>query len=271
MAFKDFSNAVLRQEGVVPTDVYIVDSSSQDDTVELAIAAGFNVQVISVSEFSHGGTRAMLVEQIYADIIVFLTQDAVLADEHAVKNLISCFQDEIIAAAYGRQKPNERTSGFGAFARQFNYGDKSFVNVYDDRIPKGIKTAFLSDSFSAYRRKYLLAIGNFDRNLTYGEDTIAAATLLKAGYKTAYCAEAKAYHAHSFTIAEEFHRYKDTGRFHKQQRWFLDEFGKAEGEGLRFVRSEILYLIRQGKWYLVPEAFIRNFAKFAGYKFGMWL
>jgi len=50
----------------------------------------------------------------------------------------------------------------------------------------GIKTAFLSNSFSAYRKKALQEIGWFKDNLILGEDTYAGAKLLLKGYKIAY-------------------------------------------------------------------------------------
>lgn len=266
--FKKFIAAVRSQDGLAPEDVLVVDSSSLDGTADLARAAGFRVKVIPAAEFSHGGTRAEIVESLSADIVAFLTQDAILADNDAVAKLVSVFRDPSIAAAYGRQLPHRNTSPFGAFARLFNYGERSFVNKLEDRKIKGIKTAFLSDSFAAYRREALLSIGNFDKSLQYGEDTIAAAKLLMAGYRTAYCAEARVYHAHSNSIAEEYARYKETGRFHKEQHWLPDEFGRAEGEGLRFVKAELRYLCEQGKWYLLPLAFIRSGAKFLGYRMG---
>jgi len=267
--FPYFINVLKQQEGLCLLDVLIVDSTSTDNTIDLAKKSGFSLKIISHSNFSHGGTRAEFVEQTNADIIVFLTQDAILASDDSIAKLVSVFKDEKIAAVYGRQIPKKDTNTFGAFARKFNYGECSFINTLEDKTTKGIKVAFFSDSFAAYRRKDLLAIGNFDKNLQYGEDTIAAAKLLLAGYKTAYCSEACVYHAHSFSILEEFNRYRETGAFHKEQNWLLKEFGKAEGEGLKFVKSEIQYLINQGKFYLIPMAIIRNVAKYIGYWYGL--
>ena len=80
------------QNGLLPDDVLVVDSCSTDQTAELARKAGFDVQVIFQKNFSHGGTRAMMVERLDADIVVFLTQDAVLANENAVRELVLAFQ-----------------------------------------------------------------------------------------------------------------------------------------------------------------------------------
>lgn len=266
--FKNFIKSVLQQEELKPEDVLVIDSSSSDGTAVLAREAGFMVRGIPRNDFSHGGTRAWAVENVASDVVVFLTQDAILAETDALKKLLLSFSDESVAAVYGRQLPHTDTSAFGAHARVFNYGATSFTNSLEDKGSKGLKAAFFSDSFSAYRRSALLAVGNFDHDLQYGEDTIAAARLLLAGYKTAYCAEACVYHAHSYSVVEEFKRYYATGKFHKEQSWLLASFGKAEGEGLRFVLSELRFLCQQGKWYLAPWAFVRNGAKYVGYWLG---
>ncbi|MFE0678513.1 hypothetical protein ACFW26_34910, partial [Streptomyces sp. NPDC058867] len=45
------------------------------------------------------------------------------------------------------------------------------------------------------------------------------------------------HHSHSYSIGEEFRRYFDVGVMHARAPWLLDRFGKAEGEGKRFVQS----------------------------------
>jgi rhamnosyltransferase len=266
--FKQFIAALLCQRNLVYEDILIIDSSSQDGTVQLANEAGFAVQVILREDFSHGGTRAKAVEQTEADVIVFLSQDAILAQPDSIEKLVNCLRDDTIAAAFGRQLPNPGANVLDAFARLYNYPAISRVNSIQDKAKRGIKTAFFSDSFACYDRKKLLKIGNFDTKLNYGEDTVAAAKLLLAGYKTAYCAEATVYHSHNFTLTEEFERYKTTGKFHQEQQWLLQDFGKAEGEGLNFVKAELKYLLEQEKWYMMPYAFLHNAIKYAGYKAG---
>ena len=66
----------------------------------------------------------------------------------------------------------------------------------------------------------------------------------------------------------EFKRYFDLGVFLEKEHWILDTFGKAEGEGLRFVRSELAYLRDQGLSHLVPASIARVGAKWLGYRLG---
>lgn len=126
--FKQFIAALLSQCGLVWEDVLIIDSSSQDNTANLAKAAGFTVKTIPQESFSHGGTRAKAVEQTKADIIVLLTQDAILAQPDSIEKLVNCLKDDTIAAAYGRQLPKPGANVLDAFSRLYNYPAESHVN-----------------------------------------------------------------------------------------------------------------------------------------------
>src|ERR1700739_4263912 len=93
-----------------PEQVLIVDSASSDHTVQLAHEAGFAVRSINRSEFNHGGTRQMCADVLSdADILVYMTQDAVLADPTALQSLLQAFDDPQVAAALRRQLPRPRS------------------------------------------------------------------------------------------------------------------------------------------------------------------
>lgn len=246
-----------------------VDSSFSDDTVNALTSIGFfNVYRILQINFDHGGTRSLAKDLCNGDIIVYLTQDALPLSVEDIERLVSVFEDETVGAAYGRQLPYEETNLFGKHLREFNYGDTSYVRSLADKDHYAIKTAFLSNSFAAYRRTAMDKIGWFKDGLILGEDTYAGAKLLQAGYKLAYVADAQVYHSHSYTILEEFKRYFDIGVFHQMESWILDEFGKPEGEGMRYIKSEFSYLFKHKAYHLIPEFFIRNAMKWLGYKLG---
>ena len=253
----------------VPADrVLILDSSSIDGTPDLARAAGFRVEVIARSDFNHGGTRQLGVELLSdAEILVFLTQDAVLADSQAIQMLLNAFEDVTVAAAFGRQLPRPEATPIEAHARLFNYPSNSGSRTLESRTQLGFKTIFISNSFAAYRRDALMAVGGFPRDVIFGEDTVSAAKLLLAGWKIAYVAEAQVYHSHSYSWSQDFKRYFDIGLLHAREGWLLREFGSTSGEGGRFVRSELKYLWQRSRW-LIPSAIIRTILKLTGYRLG---
>ena len=249
-------------------ELIIIDSSSQDKTVRLARKYTDKVIIIPSSEFDHGGTRAKVAEIASGDILIYFTQDALPYDEYCLERILMVFKNKNVAAAYGRQLSYPETNLFGKHLRLFNYPDKTEFRNKDDIGKYGVKTAQLSNSFSAYRKSLLLEQGNFKDGLILGEDVYIGAKFILAGYTLAYVAEAKVYHSHSYTILEEFKRYFDIGVFHQCEKWILSSLGKAQGEEARYVKSELGFLLKNNAWYLVPEWLIRNGMKFLGYKLG---
>ncbi|MBD3808651.1 MAG: glycosyltransferase family 2 protein [Epsilonproteobacteria bacterium] len=258
----------IKNQSIKKYELIIIDSSSKDKTVEIAKQFTDNVIVIPQSEFDHGGTRAKAAQIAKGEIVVFLTQDALLYDDKTIENIIKVFENGKVGAAYGRQLSYEDTNLFGKHLREFNYGDITLIRTKDDIKKYGIKTAQLSNSFAAYRKSVLMEMDNFKDGLILGEDVYTGAKMILAGYSLVYTNEAKVYHSHSYTVWEEFKRYFDIGVFHKCESWILESFGKAEGEGMRYIKSEVRYLVDNGSWYLLPEWFIRNSMKYLSYKLG---
>jgi glycosyltransferase involved in cell wall biosynthesis len=251
-------------------ELMVVDSSSNDNTVDIAQSHRANVITIPQSEFDHGGTRTLAATEAKGDILVYLTQDALPYNEYAIENIIKPFTDDRkIGAAFGRQLPYPGASVFAEHLRLFNYPDFSYSRVLDDKEKYGIKTAFLSNSFAAYRKSALKEIGYFKSGLPFGEDACAGAKILLKGYKIAYVAEAIVLHSHNYTILQDLKRYFDMGTFHRTENWLLKEFGKAEGEAIKYAKSEITFLLRKRKPYLFPEFILRTLMKYLGYKVGV--
>ena len=258
----------LLEQSLKPYEILIIDSSSTDNTVEIAKSFGIEPIIIPKESFDHGGTRTAAGKIAKGKLLIYLTQDALPYDIYTIENIVKVFEDERTGAAYGRQIPYQDTNLFGKHLRYFNYPIQSYLRKYEDKEKYGIKTAFLSNSFAAYRKNVLEEIGWFVNNTILGEDLCAGAKILKSGYNIAYAAEAKVYHSHSYTIWQEFKRYFDIGVFHKSNNWILEEFGKPEGEGIRYIKSEFKFLIYNRAYWLVPEFIARNVLKFTGYKLG---
>lgn len=249
----------------------VADTDSADNTAEIAKSYGYQVERIERAAFNHGGTRQFCVDQLKnrIDLVIFMTQDVILHDVQALKNLVSAFSDGNVGAAYGRQLPHQGASLLAAQARMFNYPGTGSVKSFEDRAKWGIKTAFLSDSFAAYRVEALEVVGGFPRHVIVSEDMYVGASLLKHGYKIAYVADAAVRHSHEYTLLQEMRRYFDIGVFQSREKWIRASFGAAEGEGIRLVLDQLRYLMKQKAVMEIPRALLANAAKFTGYRLGM--
>ena len=89
----------------VSFELIIIDSSSTDNTHTIVREYTDNIISIPQIEFDHGGTRTKAAKAASGDIIVFLTQDALPCDDHAIEKILEAFEDLNVGAAYGRQLP----------------------------------------------------------------------------------------------------------------------------------------------------------------------
>ena len=92
-------------------EILIVDSGSTDGSLEIARTHGARVTEIPASEFSHGGTRNLLMELARGSHVAFLTQDATPADDRWLAALLEGFeQAPDVAAVFGPHEPRADAS-----------------------------------------------------------------------------------------------------------------------------------------------------------------
>lgn len=260
--------AALKRQSLVPDRILIVDSASTDHTVELAREAGLEVLPISRDQFNHGGTRHMAALRMEeCDVLVYLTQDAILIGNDAIATIVETFADPAVAMAYGRQQPYPDSGAIGTHARLYNYSAQSINKSINQVEHLGLKTIFCSNSFSAYRRAEYFDLGGFKNDLIFGEDAHFAGRLLLQGKILRYVAEAQVFHSHDYSLTEDARRYFDIGVFHNRDSWMLEKFGGASGEGVRFIQSELRYLLKRAPFQL-PSAILRTFLKYGAYRLG---
>lgn len=252
----------------VQFDIFVIDSSSKDGSYELAKERVDDVTLISPEEFNHGGTRQLMVDK-YAgyDVYVFLTQDAYLDDPNALANIIAPFVNPAVGAVCGRQLPHVDATPISQHARYYNYPSDVVNKSFADIPMLGIKAAFMSNSFAAYRCQALKSVGGFPLHVIFAEDMYVSAKMLLSGWDIVYAGNAICRHSHNYKIREEFERYFDMGVFHARESWIRRQFGRMGGEGLRYVQSELRFLGFR-RIHLWPISIFRNIAKFVGFKLG---
>ena len=226
------------------------------------------VHHLKKQEFDHGATRACAAELSDADVMVFMTQDALPADKSLIENLVKALtEDEKTGAAYARQLPNENCSFVEKYTRSFNYPDRSAVKTKDDLPVYGIKTFFCSNVCAAYKRDIYQELGGFVRKTIFNEDMIYAGKLIQMGYGIAYAADAKVIHSHNYSCMQQFHRNFDLGVSQAEHPEIFAGV-PSEGEGIKLVKKTINYLIQKRKIWLIPGVILQSGCKYAGYLSG---
>ena len=226
------------------------------------------VHHIKKQEFDHGGTRNVGVTLTNTDVVCFLTQDAMPKDEYLVEYMMKAFdENEMVGAVYGRQLPAKDCGIIEAYTRSFNYPTERKVKSMKDLEQLGIKTFFCSNVCAAYRRDIYNKLGGFPLKTIFNEDMIFTGRLVKSRYQVVYEPNAKVIHSHNYSGSQQFHRNFDLA---VSQAQYPDVFGgiKSEGEGIKLVKQTGKYLVKGGKWYLLPKLIYQSGCKYIGYLLG---
>src|SRR5471030_111875 len=75
-----------------PDEVIVLDSNSRDASCDIAAIRGARVFTHGTRKFNHGGTRRWGSEITDADVVIYLTHDAVPADEYCFENIACALQ-----------------------------------------------------------------------------------------------------------------------------------------------------------------------------------
>lgn len=231
--FPTLMEGIRRQKGVEIGHIIFPVTESADDTRALAASVP-NAIVLDVkkADFSHSLTRERAMAYATADVVIFLTQDVVLSDEYALKNLAESIGGKVIHA-FARQLTKSR--GIEKYTREKNYPAQSYTMTAADIEKEQIKAFYSSDACAAYDRKKFLELGGFDGKVfRVSEDMYFCRKALLAGYAIRYCAESVVTHSHNLTIRQLYRRYYDIGLFFAQNPEFCQYKSTDSGLSLAF-------------------------------------
>lgn len=257
----------LKSQTIDVYEVIIVDSQSTDTTVEVAASFGANVLRIPREKFDHGGTRNQAAEMAAGEIIVFMTQDAIPANNLTIENLVKPLAEPNIIVSYARQLPKEGTKITDRFLRLYNYPEVSLVKSKENIETLGIKAFQNSNVCAAYCSKEFKLLGGFHQPIVSNEDMLFAAKAILAGYQVAYTASACVYHSHNYNYINLFKRYFDIGASLDYQP-LIKQKGKANSKGLNFIANQLKHIIGEYSYMSIPGVFLEAIIKYVGFKLG---
>lgn len=268
---KEFSELIkrLEKQTLRPDRIIVMNTGKEfwDEAVE-SISSLLEVYHIEKKEFDHGGTRREAAKKSQADIIMFMTQDALPADSYLIENLVKKIsKEDAIGAAYARQLPKADCRYLEKYTRAFNYPEESSVKRYEDIEKFGIKTFFCSNVCAAYDREIYTEVGGFVEKAIFNEDMIYAGNMVKKGYGIAYMADACVYHSHNYSCIQQMHRNFDLGVSQAEHPEIFSGL-PSEGEGIKLVKRSIVHLLRSGHFWYIPELIFQSGFKYLGYLAG---
>ncbi|BBI36172.1 glycosyltransferase family 2 protein [Cohnella abietis] len=258
----------LLDQSVVLNEIIVVDSMSNDNTIEVAQRLGATVLSIDRSSFDHGATRNFAASHAKGDILVYITQDALPSGYHFIEELIAPFEDSQVVAAYGRQVARPEADPIERMTREFNYSMKPIRKSMADVNRYGIKTFFFTNVCSAMRKDFFDKVGGFPEPIISNEDMIFAAKCILQGYSIVYTPKASVVHSHHFTLMQQFRRHFDIGVSLRMNEW-LFQYAKPEGEGVRLIKTQLKHLMTARLWMWIPRWAAETVVKYSGYRLGL--
>jgi Glycosyltransferases, probably involved in cell wall biogenesis len=262
----------LKKQTVKPNHIWIINTQVEQSGKSLEEQYGDteHLQIINITreEFDHGGTRNYGASLSDSEFVMFMTQDAVPADEFLIENLLKAFTDDTIGVAYGRQLAGKNAGAVEQYTRLFNYPDQDSVKSWRDLNQLGIKTYFCSNVCSVYRKSVYDELGGFVTKTIFNEDMIMASKVIGAGYSIAYASGAKVVHSHKYTYWQQFTRNFDMAVSQRQYREIFESV-KSESEGIKMIKQTFSHLLKTKRAYLIPDLILQSGFKYLGYKMGL--
>jgi rhamnosyltransferase len=188
----------LKRQSYTDFEVVVVDSGSDDGTLDIVKSEDVVLEHIPKEEFSFGRSLNIGCRRATGEYLVFISAHCYPEHEDWLANLIAGFQDEKVAVVYGRQRgiPESHFS-----ERQI------FKSWYPDvSVPR--QDGPFSNNANAAVRKTVWEEHPYDETLTGLEDVAWAQQVMREGWWVSYRADAGVVHVHNETPSQIRNRYR---------------------------------------------------------------
>ena len=274
---------VLEQQTSWLFDVLVIDSGSTDGSQQRVRDLGIPLHEIEPAEFGHGKTRNLGASLTAGEFIVYLTHDALPADQYWLQNLIAAAElTPDTAGAFGShyaypesgpiiaRELTEHFAGFGSEPVSVRMDDPQ---RYADEESYRQFLHFFSSNNSCLRRSVWQHIPLPD--VDFAEDQTWAKSIIEAGYAKAFAPNAGVFHSHSFGVLESYRRAFDEARSYKRCfdydlvpnfKHLVVHLTRLNWRDIRWIREAKLSRVAKLHW-LLKTPFL-NLAKMTGYYAG---
>lgn len=206
-------DAIWRQKTARAIEVIAIDSGSTDRTREVLDGRVANVVAIEPKAFNHGLTRNLAVSHATNELVVFIVQDALPADEHWLEALVAPLDDPTVAGAFARQRPRSDASALTRYylARYAGAGPRGWTAEVASQAAWALLTpaerfdrCVFDNVCSCIRRSVWM---NKPFNTTpIAEDMEWSRDVLLAGHRIVYAPAAVVEHSHERGLRYEYQR-----------------------------------------------------------------
>ncbi len=190
--------AELKRQSFTDYELVVVDSGSDDGTLDIVEGEDVVLEHIRKEDFSFGRSLNIGCGAASGEFLVFISAHCYPEHENWLANLISAFDDEKVAVVYGKQRgiPESHFSERQILRRWFP----------EESVPR--QDGPFSNNANAAIRKSLWESNPYDETLTGLEDVAWAQQVMRDGWWVSYRADAGVIHVHDETPSQIRNRYR---------------------------------------------------------------
>ena len=247
--FPPLLDAIRAQRIDREVEIVVADNASTDGTREEAERRGAVIVDVPRGEFSHGGTRDLLMERSRGEHVAFVTDDVLPIGDSWLAELVAGFGDaDNVGLVYGPYVPRPDASHM--VARELTDFFSSLSPDGAPRVDVGLRpedvrpgaATFYTDANGCVARAAWERV-RF-RPVTYAEDQLLALDMLRAGFAKVYRPSAAVVHSHDYPMRERF------GRFFDEFRALREVYGHVEEAGWPYTPAVIRAGVRRDRAWL---------------------
>ena len=210
-------------------EIVVADNESTDGSRAEAERRGAVIVDVPRGEFSHGGTRQLLMERSRGEHVAFVTQDVLPAGETWLAELLAGFDDaDPTGLVYGPYLP--RADASPMVSRELT---EFFASLSPDGAPR-VDRGLPADLRPGPATFYTSANGCVARAawervpfraVSSAEDHLLAIDMLRAGYAKVFRPSAVVVHSHDHPPVDRFRRFFDEFRALREIYGHVEEAG----------------------------------------------
>jgi glycosyltransferase involved in cell wall biosynthesis len=206
----------------VAHELLVCDSGSRDGSPALARAHGARVLEIAPGEFSHGGTRNLLMREARGAYVALLSQDAEPVSNDWLGRLLGGFElAGDVAIVYGPYRPRAQASP--AVRIELERWFASLAPHGAPQVERLTPAEWALPAVELLGRRGFFTDANACvaraawertpfREVPYAEDRVLARDVLRAGGAKAFVPDAAVWHSHDYTALAQLRRSFDEWR-----------------------------------------------------------
>lgn len=245
----------------------VFDNESSDGSKDILKRYTDNIVNVPKGAYIPGRVLNDAMRRTDGEFVVFVNSDCVAQDDRWLEELLAAFEDDSVAAVFGRQIPRPECQPLFAKDTEDTFGDGSRQKYW--------KHCF-SMATSAVRRSVWEEMP-FREDIQYSEDVDWTWRARQAGHRIVYARKSIAMHSHNYTLAQWRKRQYGEGKADAQIfEWSDWERGVVRYSLLPFARqvvADFKHGAKSGKpsvfLHSVPLRFVQMMGRRKGFVEGL--